>query len=196
MKMLVLFPVFWINHYLIFCKYFLYFPAHSEKFVFIISDFSPHLSSFHLLFSPFFFYSHRRNRIQEIGKRSGDGPIAILPGVIAPHKSGPFALSQGQGVEEAALGRSRMELTSCETRKWQLLMGCDWDNHLVLPKLNWKRVTKAIYVPSLERCHSLSLVEGDLQTLWRKGGWDPPSAPWHKHTRAVWFANRTYLVTL
>lgn len=80
-----------------FCQYFLYFPVHSEKFVFTISGFSPHLFSFHSLFSPFFFCSHRRKRIQEIGKRSGDGPIAILPGVIAPHKPGLLLFPKGRG---------------------------------------------------------------------------------------------------
>lgn len=95
-----------------------YTSLHTQRNLYLLFQiFHPIFSFFIYFFPPFFFYSHRRNRIQEIGKRSGDGPIAILPGVIAPHKSGPFALSQGQGVEEAALGRSRMELTSCVTRK-------------------------------------------------------------------------------
>lgn len=127
MKMLTLFSVFRINHcFKFFRQYFLYFPAHSEKLVFITLDFSPHLFSFPSLFFPSF-YSHRRKRTQEIGKRSIDDPTAILPGSAAPHKCGLLLSPKGRELEEAAC-TSPGQGAGCSS--WAVWQGRDnnwWD---------------------------------------------------------------------
>lgn len=100
---------------------------------------------------------------------------------------------------------------SCVTRKGQYLMGHDWDNHLVFPKLGsyWKRVTKPVHLPSLERCHSLLLAEGGSPGLCEGKGQGKEdgtlqvpldiSTQWFAHLRNIFprpETNRTYLVTL
>lgn len=75
-----------------FPKYFLYCPIHSDKFVFIISDFPSHLFSFLSFF--FFFILSTAIKEKECKKEEKqvamtplDTPLDFLPGVTAPHES-------------------------------------------------------------------------------------------------------------